>query len=162
MRKVIGLVALVLCAVLAVTAARSTPPPDDVVHVNGGGTGIFVDPSITPTDMGFFTNFGVGLTVHSDGTATGHFTCLIPGIVVVDGIYDAATYDSTTGIVTASGIALLVFPSFDPLIVEFTTTFREGGPGVGMFTLSDNSGFFPNYPTDVDTELVSKGQIKIH
>jgi hypothetical protein len=102
------------------------------VHVNGGGTGLFIDPSITPTDLGLTTNFAVGLKVHSDGSATGHFTCLIPGIVVIDGSYDAASYDSGTGIVTASGTATIYFPTGDPIPVDFTNTFSAGGPGVGV------------------------------
>jgi hypothetical protein len=136
--------------------------PAIVAQVNGGGTGLFIDPSVTPTDLGLFTNFSVGLTVYSDGSAKGHFTCLIPKIVVVDGHYDSATYDSDTGIVTASGIGILYFPTFDPIPVDFTNTFTEGGPGVGVFTLSETSGYFPNYPDDVDTEVVIVGKITIH
>jgi len=161
MRKARCLFALALLAAIAVTATPAPPPENPVLQVNGGGTGLFIDPSVTPTDMGLFTNFGVGLVMYSDGSATGHFTCMIPGIVVVDGLYDSASYDPDTGIVTASGIAREVFPQFDPIIVEFTTTFQAGGPGVGVFTLSDSSGYFPNYPDDVDTEVVIKGGIRI-
>ena len=161
MRKVSCLFALVLFAAIAVSATPATALVARAVHVNGGGTGLFIDPSVTPTDMGLTTNFAVGLTVNSDGSATGHFTCLIPGIVVVDGHYDSATYDSGTGVVTASGVGILYFPTFDSIPVDFTNTFKAGGPGVGVFTLSETSGYFPNYPTDVDTEVVLKGNIKI-
>jgi hypothetical protein len=132
------------------------------VHVNGGGTGLFIDPSITPTDLGLTTNFAVGLTIHEDGTASGNFTCLVPGIVVIVGDYTAGSYDATTGVATASGNALIVFPTGGQIDVEFTNTFTSGGPGVGVFTLSETSGYFPNYPTDVDTEVVIAGKIKIH
>jgi hypothetical protein len=139
-------------------AAAANP----VLQVNGGGTGLFIEPSVTPTDMDLTTNFGVGLQLYADGSADGHFMCIIQGIVVVDGHYDSATYDSATGIVTASGVGILYFPQFDPLPVEFTNTFKAGGPGEGIFTLSETSGYFPNYPTDVDTEVVLKGKITFH
>ena len=161
MKKLSCLVALVLFAAIAVAATPSTAPVDVAVQVNGGGTGLFVDPSVTPIDLGLTTNFAVGLTGYSDGSATGHFNCLIPGIVVIDGHYDSATVDSGTGIVTASGTGILYFPTFDPIPVDFTNTFTAGGPGVGVFTLSETSGYFPNYPTDVDTEVVLKGNIRI-
>lgn len=159
MRKASCLFVLALCAAIAVAATPATPP--DALHVNGGGAGLFIDPSVTPTDMGLTTNFSVALTVYPDGSANGHFNCLVPGIVVINGHYDSATYDPDTGIVTASGVAIEVFPTFDTIVVEFTTTFRAGGPGVGIFTLSETSGFFPNYPEDVDTEVVIRGRISI-
>ena len=162
MRKLSCLFALVLFAAIAVAATPAIAPLGTVVQVNGGGTGLFIDPSITPTDMGLTTNFSVGLKVNSDGSGTGHFTCLIPAIVVINGQYDAASYDSDTGIVTASGTAVIYFPQFDPIEVDFTNTFKAGGPGVGVFTLSETSGYFPNYPDDVDTEVVIRGMINIH
>ena len=141
------------------TVARAGGQP--ILRVNGGGTGLFIDPSVTPTDMGLTTNFSVGLSAYADGTAVGHFTCVVPRIVVVDGYYDSASYDSGTGLVTASGTGILYFPTFDPIPVCFTNTFIEGGPGVGVFTLSETSGFFPNYPNDVDSEVVIKGTIAV-
>ena len=159
MRKVSCLFAVALLAALTVAATPSTAQAADV-HVGGGGTGLFVDPSVTPTDMGLTTDFAVGLTVYSDGSATGHFTCLVPGIVVVDGRYVSASYNAMTGVVTASGIALNVFPGFDFLVTTFTTTFKAGGPGVGMFTLTDDSGYFAGAPF-IDTEVVRRGTIGI-
>ena len=161
MRKVSFLFAWALFAAIAVAATPSTAQADIVVQVGGGGTGLFIDPSVTPTDLGLTTNFAVGLTAFSDGSATGHFTCLIPGIVVIEGLYAAASYDTDTGVVTASGIGIIYFPKFDPILVEFTNTFSAGGPGVGVFTLSETSGYFPNYPEDVDTEVVIRGRITI-
>ena len=161
MRKVSCLFAVALLAAITVAAMPSTATPDAAVHVNGGGTGLFIAPSVTPIDLGLTTNFAVGLTVNSDGSAVGHFTCLIPGIVVIDGIYDSGSYDAGTGVATASGIGIIYFPTFDPIPVEFTNTFKAGGPGVGVFTLSETSGYFPNYPTDVDTEVVLRGTITI-
>src|SRR5262249_12686954 len=136
MRKVSLLFALVLSAAIAVAVTAATPSAGVVVQVNGGGTGLFVGPSVTPTGIGLFTNFGVGLIVYADGSATGHFTCMIPGIVVVDGHYDSASYDPDTGIVTASGVARNVFPQFGVIVSNFTNTFQAGGPGVGVFTLT--------------------------
>ena len=139
------------------------------VQVNGGGVGLFIDPSVTPTDQGFTTNFSVGASIYADGSAAGHFTCLVGGFVVINGHYDTGSIDSDTGIVTASGTGIEVFPhGFDgasekvTIPINFTTTFSAGGPGVGIFTLSEDSGFFPNYPDDVDTEVVVVGGIKIH
>jgi hypothetical protein len=154
------LFALTGLAALAVAAMPATAQAEIIVQVGGGGTGLFIDPSVTPTDLGLTTNFGVGLTAYDDGTAEGHFTCLIPGIVVVDGHYDSAVYDEDTGIVTASGSGVLYFPSFEPLPVDFTNTFKAGGPGVGVFTLYETSGYF-DVPPFIDTEIVIKGNITI-
>ena len=153
----VALAAAVCLAALPLTAAAANP----VAQVNGGGTGLFIDPSVTPTDQGLFTNFGVGLLIYADGSATGHFTCMIPGIVVIDGHYTAGSYDADTGVATGSGVGIIYFPQFDPIPVLFTNTFTAGGPGVGVFTLSETSGYFPVYPDDVDTEVVSKGNITI-
>jgi hypothetical protein len=107
-----------------------------------------------------FFSFSVGATVYHDG-ASGRFLCLIPGIVVIDGHYTEGTNNADSGIATVWGVAIIYFPTFDPFLVEFTNTFTDGGPGVGAFTLSETSGFFPNYPTDVDTEVVVRGTINI-
>src|SRR5262249_52751154 len=101
------------------------------------------------------------LKVNAEGSASGHFTCLIPGIIVVDGQYESGSYDPATGIVTASGTATEVFPSLESITVAFTNTFLAGGVGVGKFTFSDDSGYFPVYPDDFDTELVIEGKITI-
>ena len=165
----LGSVALFAAVALAsVPFAASAAGPTIVAQVNGGGTGLFVNPSVTPTDIGLFTNFGVGLTAYSDGSAKGHFTCVVPGYVVVEGYYDSATSNPETGIVTASGVALNIFPkgvsgmenTAEIYIVNFTNTFEAGGPGVGMFTLTDDSGFFDVAPF-LDTEVVVKGKITI-
>ncbi len=158
--RLVTLVAAVCLASLPIVAAASDPTI--VAHVNGGGTGLFVPPSVTPTDMGITTNFAVGLTVYSDGSAKGHFTCLVPGFVVIVGLYDSASYDEVTGIATASGIGVVKLVNDITIPVCFTNTFKAGGPGVGIFTLSEDSGFFPVYPVDVDTEVVIKGKITIH
>jgi hypothetical protein len=163
MRNVFCLLAAALLAAVSVAAfPAAVRGGDAVATVGGGGTGLFIDPSVTPTDQGLFTNFGVGLQIYADGSATGHFTCMIPGIVVVDGHYTAGSYDADTGVATGSGVGVIYFPQYDPIPVLFTNTFAAGGPGVGVFTLSETSGYFPNYPTDVDTEVVIKGKITIH
>ena len=162
LRKVWWGTAVAVVVVAGGLANLQAGGPEAVAHVNGGGTGLFIEPSITPTDQGLTTNFGFGVTIYADGSAKGHFTCLIPGIVVVDGDYLAGSYDEETGVATASGVGILYFPTFDPIPVEFTNTFTDGGPGVGVLTLSETSGYFPSYPTDVDTEVVIKGNITIH
>lgn len=161
MRKGCCLFTLAFLTAFAVAATPATAQADILVQVDGGGTGLFIDPSVTPTDLGLTTNFAVGLTIDADGSAKGHFACLIPGIVVIDGHYTDGSYDAETGIVTASGIGIIYFPNADPIVVEFTNTFSAGGPGVGVFTLSETSGYFPNYPEDVDTEVVIRGGIRI-
>jgi hypothetical protein len=150
--------AVVMAGGLAAVQAGGGP----AVQVNGGGVGLFIDPSVTPTDQGLTTNFAVGAAIYGDGSANGHFTCLIPGIVEIVGKYTAGSYDAMSGVATLSGTAIIYFPTFDPIPVNFTNTFLEGGPGVGVFTLSEDSGYFPNYPTDVDTEVVVSGKINIH
>ena len=153
--------AILLALVPPVVDRAEAGGPPDVVHVNGGGTGLFVEPSITPTDQGLTTNFSVGAKIFEDGSASGHFVCLIPGVLVINGQYTAGSFDTDTGVATLSGDAIIYFVGDEPILVEFTNTFTDGGAGVGGFTLSETSGFFPNYPEDVDTELVIKGRINI-
>lgn len=160
-RKVCWTAAVAVLMMSSVAANVRADGPVAVVHVDGGGTGLFIDPSITPTDQGLTTNFGVGATIYSDGTAKGHFTCLIPTIVVVDGQYTQGSYDEESGVATLSGVGILYFPTFEPIPVEFTNTFQAGGAGVGILTLSETSGYFPDYPNDRDTEVVIRGGIVI-
>ena len=163
MKKVMSLLGVAcLMALVAGAIDRAQARGPAVVHVNGGGTGLFIDPSITPTDMGLTTNFSVGAKINADGSASGHFVCLVPGLLVINGHYTAGSYNATTGVATLSGDAIILFANGDDIDVDFTNTFRAGGPEVGVFTLSETSGYFPNYPTDVDTEVVVRGKITIH
>ena len=160
MKKVSSLFAvLALLATFAATADRTEAGgPKGALKVRGGGTGLFIDPSVTPTNMGLTTNFSVALTVNSDGSARGHFICLIPGTIVVNGTYSSASVDASTGIVTASGVATETFPGAGQITVNFTNTFKAGGVGVGQFTLTEDSGYF-DVPPFHDTEVVVAGHI---
>ena len=161
MRSVVSLLAAGLLAAVAVAAQPCVVPSLDVDGmVNGGGTADFQD---TPNAVNLppgYTNFSVAVTVYSDGTASGHFACSIPGIVAISG--DALVGSvNDDGSVTIEGLAhgydsFIPGPFFD---LPFTATFRDGGPGVGGFDYRDESGFFG--PGMFDTELVRRGMIRV-
>jgi hypothetical protein len=147
----------VLAAALLLAAPAAARAADPVAMVNGGGRADFVATPHSLTTSGF-TNFSAGLTVYDDGTASGHFVCEIPGIVIVSGdVLEGSVNDD--GSVTVSGLAHGYFHPDAMLFTDlpFAVTFRAGGPGVGGFDYVDGS-----FPPDLyDTELVSRGKIKI-
>ena len=149
-----------LTALLAVAAFPAAARAVDVdAKVAGGGTGDFLDTPNAVTTSGY-TDFSVGLTVYADGSAQGHFVCMIPAVVVV-------SLDVTEGIVngdgsvTVTGLAIVYDHFFQAVFADLpvTVTLRAGGPGVGGFDYRDESGFFG--PGQFDTELVRRGMIQI-
>ena len=100
------------------------------------------------------------MTVYNDGTAQGHFVCMIPAVVTISGdvLGGQANPD---GSVTVSGLARGYDHFFKTTFTNmpFTATFREGRPGVGGFDYRDESCFFG--PSQFDTEVVRRGMIQI-
>jgi len=132
-----------------------------VATVGGGGTGVFDVPS-NPC-FGAVTKFAVSGVVHTDGSASGHFECVVTGGKAAGGLYLSATITSGTingdGSVTLSGPGLfhqLGTPSFP---VNYTVTVTAGGPGVGGFCLLGETSCVP--PPGCDHEVLVDGNISI-
>lgn len=154
MRTVFSVLAGGLLLAVVPAAARAGDP---VAMVNGGGRADFVDTPHSLNTSGF-TNYSAGLTVYSDGTASGHFVCQIPGIVIVSGDVQYGCVNAD-GSVTVAGLAHGYFHPETLLFTDlpFMVTFRDGGPGVGGFDYVDGS-----FPPDLyDTEVVHRGMIRI-
>jgi hypothetical protein len=143
----------VMARPVSVEAATAT------AMVSGGGTADFVATPNSITTSGF-TDFSVGATVYDDGTAQGHFVCMIPAVVTISGDIVGGRRNAD-GSVTVWGLARGYDHFFKTTFVNmgFTATFREGHAGAGGFDYRDESGFF--LPTQFDTEVVRRGMIRI-
>jgi hypothetical protein len=105
--------------------------------VNGGGTGS-VDGSTV------FSQFGMGVLLHSDGSAQGHFQCLMAGLAAIPGLHLMSVGGRVTsgalnpdGSVTFSGVGTVNLGDSGKLTDEpFTVTVTAGGVGVGTLQLS--------------------------
>ena len=131
-------------------ATAATP----VVTVSGGGRATF-DPG---EEMeGFETKFSVGAQLREDGTAGGHFNCLIEGVVVITGDVLSGQMNPD-GSVTLEGLATIVDLEFGIFRNEpFMVIMEAGGPGEGHFVYFDAV----TGPAG-DAETVSHGQIMIN
>ena len=145
--------------------------------VSGGGKGTFEADLDGDGDIDG-SQFGMGVSLLGNGSAQGHFECLMAGnsdilglpLMAVEG---KVTHGSSTadGSATFSGVANVnlghgvMFKG-----VPFVVTVTAGGPGVGTLTLTV-IGAFDGVPGDtipgngnydLPTEMVASGQIKIH
>ena len=187
--------ALLLVAILL--AAITLSPPfavaQSTVRVTGGGTGTFADGDIDPWDLGNppldgdldgdgdidGSQFGIGVTIRTeDGSAQGHFLCLMAGrsdilglsLMAVQGPVNTGT-DNGSGSVSFSGVGTVnlgngtIFSD-----IPFNVTVTAGGPGVGTLQLTV-IGAFDGVPGDtlpgngnydLPVETVASGRIKIH
>jgi hypothetical protein len=160
---------LLLAAIL--TAAITLPPRPAAAQgntrVTGGGTGTF------GADLD-----GDGVTIRTDGSAQGHFLCLMAGrsdilglpIMAVQGrVTDGS--DNGDGSVTFSGSGTVNLGNGQILTgVPFTVTVTPGDPDVGTLQLTV-IGAFDDVPGDTLTgngnydlpiETVRSGRIEIH
>jgi hypothetical protein len=147
---VIGVVGFV-----AGPASASSQGRTIVAHINGGGTAEMTD------GMGT-SHWGTGVTLYSDGTASGQFDCVdqhgdAPGYA--GNSWGAVTSWSTEGSVIVLNIngQFVPIPGGHPETWSFTVKIQQfGGAGVGRWTLEDKaSGFIYCY------ELLTTGQIAI-
>ena len=129
--------AVVLLALLFLETALSplSAGAVGVTHVTGGGTATI-------------SQFGLGVVLASDGSASGHFECLMAGRSAVPGLALMAVQgEVATGSVNADGsVTLLGFsrvtmnPAGGPgqilTGVPFRVTLAAGGAGIGMLKLT--------------------------
>jgi hypothetical protein len=125
--RTFGLIALVAAAVAVPVGASPSP------SIKGGGT------------TGSMTMFALAIT---DGR--GHFECLMPALMNVDGTATSAEMTSADS-ASFQGTAFVTLPAGNPLglppgrvgPVPFTASATAGGPGVGKLDLKIMSMDFP-------------------
>ena len=157
-RLIIALsVAGLLVGVLVGPTSAASHGRTVVARINGGGTAEMQDPLPAGT-----THWGAGVTLYSDGTASGHFDCVdqhgdapgFPGNI----FGEAASWSQEGTVIVLNVIGkLLPIPGGHPEAASFTVRIQQfGGAGVGRWTLEDTaSGFIFCY------ELLTSGQIAI-
>lgn len=154
-RSITVLVIFLLASLIALLPASYAVAAKPTVTVNGGGMAVVIEGRALPE--GAVTEFAVGAHLREDGTASGHFTCEIPGVVTVSGDIKQGEANAD-GSVTFRGLATFVDLEFGIFRDEpFTVTLWEGGPGVGRFLYDDTV-----VPDPGDLEEVVTGQIQIH
>lgn len=152
MRKKLAALLVVCSAALVAGPASVAAAAGPAVVVNGGGQSTF-----DLFEEG--TNFAIGARIGSDGSASGHFNCVIPGGVTISGNIDQG-WTNSDGSVTFAGFATVQDKFFGtpPFILikgePFTVTFWEGGPGVGRFLYDDTVVPDPGDPMTVVTGMV--------
>src|SRR5262245_18493875 len=160
MRQMLRLLGVGAVVVSSITARPgSLAATTAIAMVSGGGTADFVTTPNSVTTSGY-TDFSIGVTVYSDGTAKGHFVCMVPAVVTISG-------DIVGGVRQADGSVKVygLARGYDHFLkttfvnMAFTATFREGKPAVGGVGYGDESGFSGS--GQFDTEVVRRGMIKI-
>ena len=152
----LGLLAGIGCVLTLPAAPAAHADSPIVAVVNGGGIAVFDDPRFE----GMTTPFAVGVTIRSDGSAKGHFECVMTGILA-NSVQITSGSLNADGSVTFSGIGMETFAGAGPFLFGWeTATVTAGGPGVGTFCLGP-----PTYlDTLCDHETVVHGlfSIKTH
>lgn len=156
------------------TAAAST-------RVTGGGTGTFGADLDGDGDTEA-SQFGFGVVINPDGTARGHFNCLMAGrsdilglaLMAVEGTVTSGSVNGNSA--TLSGTAKVILTRSTlagvpggKFALPFTVTVAAGGPGSGTMRLSvigafdgapgDTAAGNGNY--DLPTETLTSGRIAI-
>jgi hypothetical protein len=172
---------LVLSLVTILTVAISLPPRPAIAQggtrVTGGGTGTFGADLDGDGDIDG-SQFGIGVTIRADGSAQGHFLCLMAGrsdilglpIMAVQGQVTEGS-DNSDGSVTFSGSGTVNLGNGQIFTgVPFTVTVTAGDPEVGTLQLTvigafdgvPGDTFIGNGNYDLPTETVRSGRIEIH
>ncbi len=149
-------VAALLVGVLAGPAGAASQGRTVVARINGGGTAVMVEGSFAQG----VTHWGVGVTLYSDGTASGQIDCVdqqggtFPGNIF--GEVTGWSGNLNGGPITLNVVGKLVgFPGGHPVPQSFTVTIEQfGGAGVGRWTLAIGGVIFCY-------ELLTSGQIRI-
>jgi len=175
MRKFVLWLAAILTA--ATTLSPFLAGAQGTVRVTGGGTGTFGADLDGDGDIDG-SQFGIGVTIRADGSAQGHFLCLMAGrsdilglsLMAVQGPVNAGN-DNGNGSVTFSGVGSVNLGNgtiFNG--IPFTVTVKAGGAGVGTLQLTVIGAFdgvpgdtiLGNGNYDLPIETVNSGRIKIH
>ncbi len=162
MRRLISVfsVAAVLVGVLAGPASAASQGRTVVAHINGGGT---AEMQVESFAQGI-THWGAGVTLYSDGTASGHIDCVdqrggtFPGNIF--GEVTSWSGDLDGGPITLNVVGKFVGPGGHPEDTSFRVIIQAfGGAGVGRWTLEVEVA--PGVFFEFCVELVTSGQIRI-
>jgi hypothetical protein len=174
MRRLISALAVagLLVGLLAGPASAASQGRTVYAHINGGGNAIMTD---LPDGLNR-THWGTGVTLYSDGTASGQFDCVdqhgdVPGYP--GNIWGEATswYIDGDGFIAIVVVGKLVNipghgvgdippPGGHPVDVTFTVRIQQfGGAGVGHWTLEVEVA--PGVVIVFCHELLTSGQIAI-
>jgi len=149
---------LLFAAVMLAAVVMIAPIADAATSasVSGGGRGT-VD-GATP-----FSQFGLEVTRHADGSVTGHFNCLMAGASEFPGFDLMAVRGEVTDAifagdaVTFEGAGMFQTGNLGKSSATFRVVVTEGGPGVGTLQLTLLTPFVFVLPT----EYVLDGQIDL-
>jgi hypothetical protein len=172
---------LILLSAAILTATITLMPllagAQSTLRVTGGGTGTFGADLDGDGDIDG-SQFGTGVTIYANGSAKGHFLCLMAGrsdilglpVMAVQGPVSGGSVPSA-GSATFSGVGTVNLGNgtiFNG--IPFAVTVTAGGPGVGSLQLTV-LGAFDSVPGDttpgngnydLPIETVTSGRIKIH
>jgi len=160
MRRLIGTFSLVvvLVGVLAGPASAARQGRTVVARINGGGTAVMQDGGIAQG----ITHWGAGVTLYSDGSASGHIDCVdqrggnFPGNIFGEVTSWSGNLDG--GPITLNVAGTFVGAGGHPEDTSFRVTIQEfGGAGVGRWTLEVE--VLPGVFALFCIELVTSGQI---
>ena len=175
---------LILCIVLLLAAFSTTIQPalaQGATHVTGGGTATF-NADLDGDGQEDGSQFGMGVILHADGSARGHFNCVMGGqsefldlaLMSVAGKVSSGNINPDgSAVLSGTGAVKVIAPDGNPLIltdIPFVVTVTAGGPGVGTLRLTV-MGIFDGVPGDtipgngnydLPTEIVDSGRIDIH
>ena len=163
-----------------ISSDLAAAPLAHAVQVAGGGTTTFGADLDGDGDIDA-SHFGFAAVIAADGSAQGHFTCLMAGnadflglhLMAVQGPVTRGALDGRSFSGTATVKVLNAFgPGVQSIFrgIPFVVTVTPGGPGVATLQLTV-LGVFDGVPGDVATgngnydlarETLTTGQIKIH
>src|SRR3989449_7848554 len=164
----------------AMSSDRSAAPSAHSVQVTGGGTTTFGADLDGDGDVDG-SHFGFTAVIADDGSAQGHFTCLMAGnanflglhVMAVQGPVTSGALDGRSFRGTATVKVLSAFgPGVQSIFrdIPFVVAVTPGGPGVATLQLTV-LGVFDGGPGDVAPgngnydlarETLTTGQITIH
>lgn len=148
--------------VLVVFVLTSSPDSHaaSATHVTGGGTGTF-DADLDGDGDVEASQFGIGAVIHADGSAKGHFNCLMAGrsdilglaLMAVQGKITSGSVSGNTATLSGTASVLLTRSTLEGVpegkfALPFTVTVIAGGPGAGGMSLTV-IGAFDGAPGDV-------------
>src|SRR3989442_433384 len=161
----------------AISSDHAAAPSAHAVQVTGGGTTTFGADLDGDGDIDG-SHFGFAAVIAGDGSAQGHFTCLMAGNAnflglhlmavqgpVTSGALDGHSFRGTATVKVFGPGAQSIFRD-----IPFVVTVTPGGPGVATLQLTV-LGVFDGVPGDVATgngnydlarETLTTGQITIH
>lgn len=149
MRSCLSVLAAALLAAAVPATARAADP---VAVATGGGVAEFTS-AANPALVGATSAFGLSAQVNADGSATGHFTCVIPGVLALTADVSFGSVNDD-GSVTVAGDFDLHFAGGGTLSgLPYELTVHAGGAGDGSFVFC--------HPLGCDVEVITAGRLNV-